>query len=254
MTRIISLLSILLFSVAISVRSQAQAIIQFPVDQSNLDTLIEGEIKTTQFAFQNIGTDTLRLTNVHSSCGCTIPAWKQQAIAPGKWDTIQAAYHSVGHVGIINKSLYVESNGGNIELKLIGAVVPFASDLRLYYGSSGTLVKYEVEKNKSTTILHFKISKDAAGKYSGDVSLVINNTNPIPKILSLSQSELTTKGISVKVLKQQNMTISYAEPYDNKLEDKATFIYRFNFQKNETTDATMLLDRQSIKLIFSFEN
>ena len=253
MTRIITLYSILLFFISLSMRSNAQARILFTIDKANLDTLIEGEIITTNFAFQNIGTDTLRLTNVRSSCGCTIPAWKQQAIAPGNWDTIQASYHSVGHVGIINKRVYVESNGGNIELKLEGVVVPFAPDLRLYYGSSGSLVKYEVERHQLATTLHFTIFKDADGKYSGDVSLVINNENPIPKILSISQSELLSKGITVKVLRQQNMTISYTEPFDNKLEDKATFIYRFSFQKNENTDITFRLDQQPIKLIFSFE-
>jgi hypothetical protein len=118
MTRIITRYSILLFFISLSTRSNAQARIQCTIDKANLDTLIEGEIITTNFAFQNIGTDNLRLTTVHSSCGCTIPAWKQQAIAPGNWDTIQASYHSVGHVGIINKRVYVESNGGNIELKL----------------------------------------------------------------------------------------------------------------------------------------
>ena len=253
MTRIITQFSILLFFISLSTRSNAQARIQCTLDQVNLDTLIEGEIITTNFAFQNIGADTLRLTNVHSSCGCTIPAWKQQAIAPGNWDTIQAYYHSVGHVGIINKRVYVESNGGNIELKLEGAVVPFAPDLRLYYGSSGSLVKYEVKRHQLATTLHFIIFKDADGKYSGDVSLVINNTNPIPKIATFSQSELLAKGITVKVLRQQNMTISYAEPFDNKLENKATFIYRFSFQKNENTDINFRLDQQPIKLIFSFE-
>jgi len=254
MTRIITLYSILLFFISLSMRSNAQARIQFTIDKANLDTLIEGEIKTIFFAFQNKGTDTLRLTNVHSSCGCTIPAWKQHAIAPGNWDTIQASYNSVGHLGPIHKSVYVESNGGNVDLKLDGAVVPFAPDLRLYYGSSGGLVRYEVEKNKTTTTLHFTIFKDADGKYSGDVSLVINNTNPIPKILSISQVELTSKGITVKALRQQNMSISYAEPYDNKLEDKATFIYRFYFQKTKNTDLSMFIDQQKIKLTFSFEN
>jgi Protein of unknown function (DUF1573) len=246
--------TILLFFLFNSQLSFAQSLIYFPTDKAHLDTLIEGEIKTMFFAFQNKGDDTLTLTNVHSSCGCAIPAWKQHAIAPGYWDTIQAAYNSVGHLGAIHKSVYVESNGGNVELKLDGAVVPFAPDLRLYYGSSGSLVHYEVEKNKSATTLHFKLYKDAEGKYSGDVSLVINNENLIPKILSISQAELLSKGITVKVLRQQNMSISYAAPYDNKLEDKVTFIYRFYFQKTKNTDLSMLIDQQKIKLTFSFEN
>ena len=248
-----SLCAILLFLFGIYYRGEAQANIHFSNEKAHLDTLIEGEIKTIAFAFQNKGTDTLRLTNVHSSCGCTIPAWKQHDISPGNWDTIQASYNSVGHLGPINKSVYVESNGGNVELKLDGAVIPFAPDLRLYYGSSGSLVKFKVEKNNTSTTLHFFIHKDAEGKYSGDISLVINNTNPIPKILSFNKTEATAKGINIKVLRQANMTISYAEPYDNKLENDITFIYRFNFQKLENTDLTMILDQQKIKLDFSFE-
>ena len=123
----------------------------------------------------------------------------------------------------------------------------------MYYGTGGTLVHYEVTKNDTSDHLYVDIQKNAEGKYSGDVSFVISNESLIPKILSIGKAEMEAKGIGIKVLRQANMSITYAEPYDNKLENKVSFIYRFSFTKNENTSLLMLLDKAQILVHFNFE-
>ena len=249
MNRLLYLLLLLLMSVLLP----AQAILFFPLTNVSLDTMIEGELRTIKFPFQNRGNGTLLLSNVHSSCGCTVPAWKPKNILAGQWDTIQATYNSVGHLGNIGKTVYVESNGGKADLRIDGQVLSFEQDLRLYYGTGGTLVHYEVTKNDTSDHLYFDIQKNAEGKYSGDVSFVISNESLIPKILSIGKAEMEAKGIGIKVLRQANMSITYAEPYDNKLENKVSFIYRFSFTKNKNTSLHMLLDKAQILVHFNFE-
>ncbi len=231
----------------------AQAKLHFPITVINIDTLIEGELHTVKFPFQNSGTDTLRLTGVHSSCGCTIPSWQAHNLLSGQWDTILATYNSVGHLGNIGKFVYIESNGGKSDVKIDGMVIPFSTDMRIYYGSGGKLIQYHVKKTKTESHLFFDIKKDELGKYSGDISLVISNSALLPKVLSIDQAEMEAKGINIKVLKQAGMAITYVQPYNALLENKSSYIYRFSFQNFENTSLNLLLDKEEIKIYFAFE-
>lgn len=61
------------------------------------------------FKFKNIGKEPLRLTNVRSSCGCTVPKYSQDLVLPGKSGTIQVKYDTK-RTGVINKQITVTSN------------------------------------------------------------------------------------------------------------------------------------------------
>lgn len=65
-----------------------------------------------EFHFKNTGKADLILTNCRSSCGCTVPDWPRDPIAPGKKAVIKVKYNT-GRLGIINKSITVESNATN---------------------------------------------------------------------------------------------------------------------------------------------
>ncbi|MBO4655962.1 MAG: DUF1573 domain-containing protein [Bacteroidales bacterium] len=65
-----------------------------------------------EFQFKNTGKADLILTNCRSSCGCTVPEWPREPIAPGKKAVIKVKYNT-GRLGIINKSITVESNATN---------------------------------------------------------------------------------------------------------------------------------------------
>ena len=65
-----------------------------------------------EFVFKNTGKADLILTNCRSSCGCTVPEWPHDPIAPGKKASIKVKYNT-GRLGVINKSITVESNATN---------------------------------------------------------------------------------------------------------------------------------------------
>ena len=74
------------------------------------------------FEFTNTGKADLQLTNVSSSCGCTVPDWPKEPIAPGKSASIKVSYDT-NRVGAINKNVYVDSNAGErITLTIKGNV------------------------------------------------------------------------------------------------------------------------------------
>ena len=74
------------------------------------------------FEFKNTGKADLVLTNVSSSCGCTVPEWPKEPIPPGKTSSIKVSYNT-SRVGPINKSVFVDSNAGErVTLNIKGNV------------------------------------------------------------------------------------------------------------------------------------
>jgi len=74
------------------------------------------------FEFTNTGKADLQLSNVSSSCGCTVPEWPKEPIPPGKSSSIKVKYNT-GNVGVINKSVFVDSNAGDrVTLQIRGTV------------------------------------------------------------------------------------------------------------------------------------
>ena len=63
------------------------------------------------FEFKNTGKADLQLTNVTSSCGCTVPSWPREPIPAGGTASIKVSYDTK-RVGGINKSINVDSNTG----------------------------------------------------------------------------------------------------------------------------------------------
>jgi hypothetical protein len=77
-----------------------------------------------EFKFTNKGKEPLILSNVRSSCGCTVPEWPRQPILPGKSEVINVKYDTK-RIGMINKSIHVYSNASQspISLKIKGNVL-----------------------------------------------------------------------------------------------------------------------------------
>jgi len=77
---------------------------------------------TCYFEFINSGRAELQLSNVSSSCGCTVPQWPKEPISPGQSASIKVSYNT-SRVGAINKNVYVDSNAGErITLSIKGNV------------------------------------------------------------------------------------------------------------------------------------
>ena len=78
------------------------------------------------FVFKNTGDAPLIITNVQSTCGCTVPTKPKGPILPGQTDKIDVKYNM--NPGPIRKTITVESNavnvtGGMIALKIKGEVI-----------------------------------------------------------------------------------------------------------------------------------
>lgn len=101
-----------------------QAEIKFDKEVHDYGTVVKNGNGETTFSYKNVGKTPLILSNVRSSCGCTVPAWSKEPIMPGQSGSITVKYNT-GNVGPINKTVTVESNATNsrIVLKITGNVV-----------------------------------------------------------------------------------------------------------------------------------
>lgn len=78
------------------------------------------------FEFKNTGDAPLIITNVQSTCGCTIPTKPKEPIMPGKIGKIDVKYNM--SAGPIRKTITVESNAvnvpeGRVAIKIKGEVI-----------------------------------------------------------------------------------------------------------------------------------
>lgn len=92
--------------------------IEFKEETINYGTVTKGEDSgKRKFEFTNTGDAPLIITNVKSSCGCTVPSKPSEPILPGKSDFIEVQYNM--NPGPISKSITVESNATNVSNGLI---------------------------------------------------------------------------------------------------------------------------------------
>ena len=73
---------------------------------------------STVFTFTNTGTEPLIISNAKGSCGCTVPTWPREPIAPGETGEIKVKYDSK-RIGPINKSVTITSNSTIAKTKMI---------------------------------------------------------------------------------------------------------------------------------------
>lgn len=85
-------------------------VMTFETKSHDFGDVKQGEKVTYVFKYKNTGTDTLRIDNIVSSCGCTVPNSYERVVAPGANASITVEFNSAGKMGVINKTLTILSN------------------------------------------------------------------------------------------------------------------------------------------------
>jgi hypothetical protein len=85
----------------------------------------EGEIVQYNFRFKNTGDKPLIVSDVHASCGCTIPEKPEKPIMPGETGFILVKFDSNHRPGEVHKTITVTSNANPpfTDLVLRGTVI-----------------------------------------------------------------------------------------------------------------------------------
>ena len=78
--------------------------------KDNSLSLIDGEKVTFSFRFTNSGDKPLIISNAKGSCGCTVPNYPKEPIAPGNSSYIDVTFDSKGRTGKQSKAVTITAN------------------------------------------------------------------------------------------------------------------------------------------------
>jgi len=92
-------------------------VIEFTELTHDYGTIKQQADGSCEFVFKNNGKTPLILSNVQSSCGCTVPQWTREPIKKGESGTIKVKYNT-NNVGPFMKSITVYSNATNNPIRL----------------------------------------------------------------------------------------------------------------------------------------
>ncbi len=88
----------------------ALPVFSFNEENHDFGTIEEGVIAKHDFEFTNTGEAPLIITNASGSCGCTVPSWPREPIAPGETGKIHVEFNSNGRTGNQTKTVTLSSN------------------------------------------------------------------------------------------------------------------------------------------------
>jgi hypothetical protein len=69
-----------------------------------------GAVVKHTFTFKNTGKSPLIISNASATCGCTVPEWPKEPVAPGAEGKIDVQFDSHGKSGQVSKTITIEAN------------------------------------------------------------------------------------------------------------------------------------------------
>ncbi|WP_162418941.1 DUF1573 domain-containing protein [Cyclobacterium roseum] len=104
-------------------------VITFEESSKDFGDITQGDKVENVFKFENTGNAPLIISNVAATCGCTVPSWPKEPIAPGKKGEIKVSFNSAGKMGKQNSVVRIYSNASEpIEkVSMISNVLPKSS-------------------------------------------------------------------------------------------------------------------------------
>jgi hypothetical protein len=106
------------------VDSPSDAKMEFEATEWNFGEITQGESVEYAFEFTNTGSEPLIITNAKGSCGCTVPVWPREPVAPGESGVVDVKFNSKGKKGKQNKKVTLTTNmvPNQMVLKVTGLV------------------------------------------------------------------------------------------------------------------------------------
>lgn len=84
--------------------------VEFVETQFAFDTIKQDDKVEHTFLLKNVGDKNLFITNAFGSCGCTVPEYPKEPIAPGKTGEVKVTFNSAGKEGMQQKTITLTMN------------------------------------------------------------------------------------------------------------------------------------------------
>jgi len=93
-----------------TVAAERKPMMSFTDTLHDFGAINENDKVEYDFAFTNTGKTPLIISNASGSCGCTVPDYPHDPIAPGKSGVMKVTFNSAGKVGHQEKSVTIHTN------------------------------------------------------------------------------------------------------------------------------------------------
>ena len=105
--RLLYIVWVSILTIGITYGQSDSLLLSFKENQHNFGDVIQGDSVEYAFEFTNIHSTPVLITNVYSTCGCTIPEWPKYPIVKGETRHISVKYKSKDKMGLQNKTIIV---------------------------------------------------------------------------------------------------------------------------------------------------
>lgn len=85
-------------------------VMSFEQTEYDFGTVKQGEVVNHTFEFTNTGSTPLIIENASATCGCTVPDWTREPVAPGEKGQIAVQFNTAGKMGQQNPTVTVRAN------------------------------------------------------------------------------------------------------------------------------------------------
>jgi hypothetical protein len=85
-------------------------VMKFEVETHDFGKISQGERVSYAFKFKNVGGSDLIISEAHGSCGCTVPQFPHDPVAPGQEEVINVEFSSEGKHGLQEKTVTLTTN------------------------------------------------------------------------------------------------------------------------------------------------
>ena len=172
----------------------------------NFGDLREGQIVAHNFKIFNRGGDTLKISKLRSSCGCTVVNSGKMNVAPGDSTIVRATFNTHNRKGEQRKYIYVVSNDPvtpRLKLQLHATVYDKNANIDLIKkGPKLKLQTYQIQLGQleKGSVRTTKIKYKNVGKYPLTVQQIKTSCNcikVIPDKLKLQPNEIGVAEIKI---------------------------------------------------------
>jgi len=89
---------------------QPTTTVSWDKEEHDFGNINEGDKVNTSFTFTNTGNEPLIISSAKGSCGCTVPKWPKEPIAPGGTGSIDVEFNSKNKPGRQTKTVTIQAN------------------------------------------------------------------------------------------------------------------------------------------------
>jgi hypothetical protein len=109
-------------------KNTSYPVMTFTKVEHDFGTINEGDVVEHKFAFTNTGKAPLVIVSAKGSCGCTVPEWPKDPIAPGDTGEMLVKFNSNGKPNQQTKQVTITANteAGKEIVKIKAMVTPKA--------------------------------------------------------------------------------------------------------------------------------